>query len=253
MCHGDHAGVSAPFSFPAGSSALATASSTRSSQMNSTWLRTSSGISSKSNGGAIFRQCQNFNLQVIDNVRTGAHFGAMRDDRYNGTSLPKLVRKLADMTEREADRAHPERLCQHAITALMSDAGREISPEFRRSLRQHDITPCLFGPTELAATARTGLEEQIIQNINAGSNSLDAVHGALLRRSEGYAREQRCRLIVDRHPNASVASESFKTACNDGASIAAKLILDGLPAPRGANRVLASENLLAQRSSGDRQ
>jgi hypothetical protein len=31
--------------------------------------------------------------------------GTMRDDRYRGTSLPRLVRKLCRMTEREADRA----------------------------------------------------------------------------------------------------------------------------------------------------
>jgi hypothetical protein len=149
----------------------------------------------------------------------------MRDDRYSGTSLPRLVRNLAGMAEREADRAHPERLCQYATRALMSVAGREISPEFRRLLRKHDVTPSLFGPTELAATALTGLEEQIIQNINAGSNSLDAVRGALLQRSEGYAREQKCQLIVNRHPNASVASESFRAACNGGASVAATLEL----------------------------
>jgi hypothetical protein len=89
------------------------------------------------------------------------------------------------MAEREADRAHPERLCKYATRTLMSVTGREISPEFRRLLRRH-VTPSLFGPTELAATALTGLEEQIIQNINAGRNSLDAVRGVLLRRSEGY-------------------------------------------------------------------
>jgi hypothetical protein len=94
------------------------------------------------------------------------------------------------MAEREADRAQPELLRQHAIRALVSVAGREISPEFRRLLKRHDETPSLFGPTELAATTLTGLEEQIIQNINAGSNSLDAVRGALLRRSEGYSRAE---------------------------------------------------------------
>ena len=157
------------------------------------------------------------------------------------------------MAEREADRAHPERLCHHAIRALVSVAGREISPEFRQSLRRHDETPSLFGPTELAATARTRLEEQISQNINEGANPLDAVRSALLCLSDGYAREQKSQLIVDRHPDASRASESFRAACNDGASIAAQLILDRLPAPQIANRVLASENLLAPRSDGVRQ
>lgn len=34
----------------------------------------------------------------------------MRDDRYSGTKLPRLVQRLFRMAEREADRAHPERL-----------------------------------------------------------------------------------------------------------------------------------------------
>ncbi len=63
----------------------------------------------------------------------------MRDDRYRGTSLPRLVRKLCRMAEREADRGHPERLRQQAVAALLSDAEREISPEFRRRLREHDV------------------------------------------------------------------------------------------------------------------
>ncbi len=166
----------------------------------------------------------------------------MRDDRY----------KLCRMAEREADRARPERLRRQAVAALVSDASREISPEFRRRLREHDAVPSLFDANELTVSARTGLEAEIARNISAGCgvDSVDAVREALRWRGEGYAREQKCRLVADRHPNASIASESVKNALCDGASIAATLILDGRPAPRISDRVVVSENLLPQPRTG---
>jgi len=174
----------------------------------------------------------------------------MRDDRYRGTSLPRPVRKLCRMAEREADRAHPDRLRQQAVAALVSDAGGEISPEFRRRLREHDAAPSLFSANDLATAARTGLEAEIARNINARHGIDSMVCEALRRRGEGYAREQKCRLVADRHPNASIASESVKKAFDDCALVAATLILDGRPAPRISDRVLVSENLLPQSRSG---
>lgn len=176
----------------------------------------------------------------------------MRDDRYRGTSLSPAVRKLCRMAERKADRAHPEHLRQQAAAALMSDAGKEISPEFRRRLIEHDAAPSLFGANDLAVSAGTGLEAEIAQNIDAsrGAGSTAAVSEALRRRGERYAREQKCQLIADRHQSASIASESVKKACREGALVAARLILGGRPAPRTNNRVLASDNLLPQPSSG---
>jgi hypothetical protein len=182
----------------------------------------------------------------------GYHFKTMRDDRYRGTSLPRPVRKLCRMAEREADRAHRDRLRRQAVAALVSDAGREISPEFRRRLREHDAAPSLFGANDLAAAARTGLEDEIARNIDFGHSvdSTDAVCDALRRRSEGYAREQKCQLVADRHPNATIASESVKKACNDGALIAATLILAGQSAPKTNSRIRLTENLLVQPNSG---
>jgi hypothetical protein len=92
----------------------------------------------------------------------------MRDDRYRGTSLPRPVRKLCRMAEREADRAHPDRLFAQAVEALVSDAGREVSPDFRRRLREHDAAPSLFGANDLAAVARTGVEAEIARSIDGG-------------------------------------------------------------------------------------
>src|SRR5712671_6161965 len=92
----------------------------------------------------------------------------MRDDCHRGTTLPRPVRKLCRMAEREADRAHPERLLQQAVVAFVSDADREISPEFRRRLREHDSAPSLFGVSDLAESARTRLEADIARGIEAG-------------------------------------------------------------------------------------
>jgi hypothetical protein len=47
---------------------------------------------------------------MIDNVISGGYLSPMREDRYSGTTLPSPVHKLFRMAEREADRAHPERL-----------------------------------------------------------------------------------------------------------------------------------------------
>jgi hypothetical protein len=156
------------------------------------------------------------------------------------------------MAEREADRAHPDRMRQQAVVAFVSDADREISPEFRRRLREHDAAPSLFGASDLAAVAQTGLEVEIAQNIDVGRgvHSTDAVCDALRRRGERYAHEQRCQLVADRHPNATIASQSVKNACDDGAPVAAKLIVAGQSAPNTNSRVRLTENLFVQPSSG---
>jgi hypothetical protein len=175
----------------------------------------------------------------------------MRDDRYKGTSFPRLVRKLYRMAEREADRAHPDRLLAQAVEALVSDAGREISRNFRRQLLEHDAAPSLFGAKDLAAAARTGLEAEIARSIDGGHGmpSMDAVRDALYRRGEGYAREQKCQLVADRHPDATIASESVKKAFDAGSLVAAAMILAGLSVPKMSS-VRLNENLLAQPSSG---
>jgi hypothetical protein len=175
----------------------------------------------------------------------------MRDDRYRGTSLPRPVRKLCRMAEREADRSHADRLCRQAVAALVSDAGRKISPEFRRRLREHSASPNLFGANDLTAAAWAGLETEIARNIDVGHgvDAMDALCDALRRLGEGYAREQKCQLVTDRHPCATIASESVKKAFDDGALEAATLIMAGQSAPKTNNRVRLTENLLVQSSS----
>jgi hypothetical protein len=176
----------------------------------------------------------------------------MRDDRYQGTSLPRPVRKLCHMTEREADRISPDRLREQAVSALISDATREISPEFRRRLREHFKAPELFSANEIMTAARTGLETEIARNINfvSAAGATDSVRDALRRRGDGYVREQKCALIADRHPYATIASQSAKKAFDDGAPIAATLILTGQSPPNKDNRVQLTENLLARPGSG---
>jgi hypothetical protein len=120
------------------------------------------------------------------------------------------------MSEREADRAHPERLRQQAVAALVSEGDREISPEFCRRLREHNRAPSFFDTNELADSARSGLEIDIARNVQAaqGIDSANAIRDALRRRAERYSREQKCKLITDRHPEASIASEAVKKACD---------------------------------------
>jgi hypothetical protein len=187
----------------------------------------------------------------VDNVVASRHFNHMRDDRYRGTPLPNSVRKLCRMAEREADRARPELLRRQALAALVSDAAREISPEFRRRLKDHDAAPSLFGAKDLVAAARTGLEAEIARTIDVchGDGSKAAVSDALRRRAEGYAREQKCQLVTDRYPYATVASETVKKACAEIAPVAAELILTGQPVAKMSSRVLLTENLLVQSSS----
>ena len=176
----------------------------------------------------------------------------MRDDRYRGTRLSRPVRKLCRMAEREADRGQPERLRRQAVAALISDARREISPEFLRRLQQQNSAPHLFGASEIAASAWSGLEADIGRALSAGQgvDVTDALCEALRRRGDGYAREQTCQLIADRHAAASLAPASVRTACNDGALVAAVLILSGDPAPRVDHRVGLNENLVAPHESG---
>ncbi len=163
-----------------------------------------------------------------------------------------MVRKLCRMTEREADRARPDLLCQQAMAAFVAAANREISPEFRRRLNEHDAAPSLPGVSDLGGVARTGLEVEIARIIepSKGIKSTDAICEALRHRANGYTQEQKCQLIADRHPYATAASESFKKACNDSAPVAATLVLAGQPAPKANNRVQLSENLLAQSTRG---
>lgn len=154
------------------------------------------------------------------------------------------------MAEREADRRRPDLLRRQAIDAFIADADREISPDFRRRLREHDAAPTLLSAGELMAAARTGLEAEIAQSIGQGTHSEEATCDALRRRGEGYAREQKCQLVADRHPYATIASESVRKACNEGAPIAATIVMAGEAIPRANNRVQLSENLLSQPTNG---
>jgi hypothetical protein len=175
----------------------------------------------------------------------------MRDDRYRGTTFPRPVQKLCRMAEREADRGRPGRLREQAVAALRADAGREISPEFRRCLRQHDANPGFFDASEFTRSARSRLEADIARVFEAhsGVGSGDAICEALRRLCESYALEQKCKLITDRNPNASIVLASVAQAFNEAAPIAARLVLDGEPAPRISDRVRLEENLLLRPGS----
>ena len=176
----------------------------------------------------------------------------MRDDRYRGTSLSRQVRKLCRMSEREADQAQPERLRRQAVVALVSDANREISPEFRRRLREHDAVPGFFGAGELAAAARSGFEADIARAvvIGRGVDAIDAISNALRHRSDAYLREQRCQLVADRCPDATKASASVQKACDEALLVAATFIFDGCSPPKVSQRPMLTENLLAQPRPG---
>lgn len=172
----------------------------------------------------------------------------MRDDRYRGTTFPKQVRKLCRMAEREADRLHPDRLRGQAVAALRSDADREISPEFRRLLQERDATPSFFDASNLAGSARSGLECRIARYIEADRSvrSADAIADALRSRGEGYGREHREHLIADLRPDRSLAAACFKIACDAGAPLAAALVLENRRRiSLASDRVRLDEDLLA--------
>jgi hypothetical protein len=156
------------------------------------------------------------------------------------------------MAERVADRAHPERLRDQALAALSTDAEKEVSAEFRRQLRQREAAPGLFDASELVASAKSGLEAAIAQNVEAGVaiDSVEATRSALRERGENYVREQTRELIADRYPKVSVVSGAVRAAFEEAALPAAMLILDGRPAPRIENRVRLDEDLRAPRASG---
>ncbi len=81
-------------------------------------------------------------------------------------------------------------------------------------------------------------------------DSTDALCEAIRLRGDSYVREQKCQLIADRHPAATMASDSVKKAWDEAAPIAAAVILNGDRGPRNDNRVRLDEDLLARPSSG---
>lgn len=175
----------------------------------------------------------------------------MRDDRYKGTCLPRPMRKLCRMSERLADRCHPERLQAQALTALTVEAGA-ISAEFKDILKRQDQQRSFFGYRELAAAAHSSLECEIVQTLKVepALAASDAIRTALSARSEAYVREQKCRLIADRESCATEATESVRKACHDAAADAAALVLRNERAPANVNRVRLDENLLARVAAG---
>jgi hypothetical protein len=154
------------------------------------------------------------------------------------------------MAERDADRASPERMCGQAVRVFTSVADREISPGFRQRLTEYSTEPDLFGPAELVASAQTGLEVEIARNVANGNDRAGAISDALRRLGESYAREQSSQLIADRHPSASIASESFRNACNQAVPTVTAQILDGQSSPRTSSRVRLDENPLSPPASG---
>jgi len=154
------------------------------------------------------------------------------------------------MSEREADRFRPDRLKTEACIALVAE-GREISADFKERLSSHDTMPTLFGVRDLAIYARSGLEVQVVQNLQSGSkNGTDALITALRDRGDAHAREQACRLVADRASCATVASNSVKKACHDAAPEAAARILTNQGVPANSNRVQLGEDLLGRAASG---
>ena len=137
-----------------------------------------------------------------------------------------------------------------ALRALEVEGNREISADFRRHLNSHDTARSLFGVGDLAVLARSGLEVLVVQDLRLGSdNGIAALATALKERADGYALEQKCQLVTDRDPCATVASETVKKACADVAPVAAELILTGQPVPKMCGRVRLTENLLVRSSS----
>jgi hypothetical protein len=155
------------------------------------------------------------------------------------------------MSEREADRCRPSRLRVQAVVALADEARRELSPEFRAHLTAQDARPTLFGTSDLAALARSALEVQVVQNLeNSIESGANALAAALRERSEGYVREQKCRLVADRESCATLAAECVRNACDGAADEAAALILTNQRAPANSNRVQLGEDLLGGLARG---
>ena len=162
---------------------------------------------------------------------------------------------LCRMAEREADRAQPERLRSQAVRGLgVWTRGRReaLACVPAAPFREHDAAPRLFGAGEIAAAAQTWLESDIARAVASGRgvDSTDALRDAFRRRGEGYALEQKCQLIADRHPAATLAPQSVKAACDEGALIAATLILSGQTMPRINPRVRLNDDLLGHRNGG---
>jgi hypothetical protein len=156
------------------------------------------------------------------------------------------------MAEREADRARPERLRLQAAAAQVSELRREVTPAFIRMLREHDTSPRLFGAGEIAAAAQSGFECAIARSLEArhGVDATDALCDAIRLRGEGYVREQKCQLVADCHPAATMAADSVERAWNEAILVAATVVLNGDRMPRTANRVRLDENLLARPNGG---
>lgn len=179
------------------------------------------------------------------------HFIGMRDDRYRGTTLPRPVRRLCKMAEREADRAHPERLRDQALAAFVFDAER-MSVDFHRRLRRCALSSDLFDANELAALAKTGLEAEIARNIEAGVvvGPAEAICSALRQQGKNHVRELNRQLITDRRSDTSIVSNAVQRALDEAAPLAARLILQGRRAPRIEDRVHLDEDLRAPLGSG---
>ena len=102
------------------------------------------------------------------------------------------------MAEREADRARPDSLHQQAVAALCH-VGREISPDFRRRLRERDAAPGFFDASELAAVARSGLEVEVARNIGLGGTLTIQREARLIDPAEPLVAESRLRRLLKQH------------------------------------------------------
>lgn len=162
------------------------------------------------------------------------------------------MRKLGRMAEREADRAHPERLRQQAVTALVSEVSKDISTDFLHKVREFNSEPEFFSAEKLQAAARSRVEVEIAQAVAIDNNAdaIDAISDALRLRTDACSREQKCHLIADRHPEASKVAAAFRKACDDAILVASVFILEGRKPPRQRKSSMLAENLLLGNNLG---
>ncbi len=176
----------------------------------------------------------------------------MRDDRYRGTKLPKAFRKLFQMSEREADRGHPERLRSQAVKGFENRLNDDVSSTFRQRLKDRESTARLFDGSELLKIARSRLEVGIAQQIcdDPAVSSIEAIRRVFDAMGEVLLNYQKQIFLMDRYSFATTASWVAKTACQEASRVASASFLGHSAAPPFKNCIPLNDDLLPQSDRG---
>ena len=175
----------------------------------------------------------------------------MRDDLHKKAPIPRKAQTVLKLAGREADRCHPERLRDAAISALEQAAKRGFSPATLSALSQSNPQSELFAIGADGRQACSPTEGDLFHQFagaSAHGDGCEALERSLLNLSDAYAREVRATLVAEGNVrNVAEILRAFSNAFEGAAKAVSANLCRGVPIPHPSTVIQIDDDLLPTR------